>query len=227
METRGGPLMLRPAGMFGWMFFGTDGRKVVSLESNVFAMRSDGALNRELGTGAGINIRLASNIQLNISPGYSTNKRFAQWVNNVDDNGDGNFDHYVFGELKSQTLDFTTRLDLSFTTNISLQLFLQPFIAIGNYSNFKELARPESYEFTTYNKLDFNPDFIDRSLRSNAVFRWEYKPGSVLFLVWSQSKGTHIDASDPVLKPYDQLKDGLSDKGENVLLAKVSYWLGM
>jgi len=219
--------MLKPAGMFGFMFFETDGRKVISLESHVFANRSDGALNRELGTGTGINIRLASNIQLSIGPGYSNNKRFAQWVTNVDDNNDGNNDHYVFGELKSQTLDFTTRLNWSWTTNMSLQLYLQPFIAIGNYSNFKELARPESYEFTPYDRLDFNPDFIDRSLRSNAVFRWEYKPGSVLFLVWSQSKGTHIDASDPVLKPYEQLKNGFSDKGENVFLAKVSYWLGM
>jgi len=227
METRGGPLMVKPAHLWGWIEFGTDGRKLVSLHSHVFWKRTDDGRSKELGPGMGIDIRLASNVQFNIGTGYSINNSFAQWVTNVDDNGDGINDHYVFGELKSRVLDVNTRLNVSFTTNMSLQLYLQPFVAVGNYSNFKELARPSSYEFIPYNKLDYNPDFISRSLRGNVVFRWEYKPGSVLFLVWSQSRSASPEIDDPILRPYEDLKDSFTDKGENVFLIKLSYWLGI
>jgi hypothetical protein len=226
METRGGPLMVKPAHLWGWIGFGTDERKLVSLQSHAFWKRTDDGLSNELGPGVGIDIRLASNVQFNIGTGYRIENKFAQWVKNVDDNGDGKDDHYVFGELKSRVLDLTTRLNVYFTTNTSLQLYLQPFVAVGNYSSFKELARPSSYDFIPY-KLDENPDFISRSLRGNVVFRWEYKPGSVLFLVWSQSRSASPEIDDPILRPYEDLKDSFTDKGENVFLAKLSYWLGI
>ena len=116
---------------------------------------------------------------------------------------------------------------MCFTTNLSFQLYIQPFVAIGDYSNFKELARPESYEFNPYTKLDFNPDFVTRSLRGNAVLRWEYRPGSVLFLVWSQSRNAFMETDNPLLKPYYDLRNTFTDKGENVFLVKLNYWLGL
>jgi len=89
----------------------------------------------------------------------------------VDDDGDGKDDHFVFGELTNNTLDFTTRANVIFTPTLSLQLYMQSFVTVGEYRNFKELARPESYEFIPYPHIDFNPDFHNRSLRSNVVLR--------------------------------------------------------
>jgi hypothetical protein len=143
---------------------------------------------------------------------------------NIDDPGGS---HYVFGELNTKVLSFSTRMNVSFTPTLSFQLYLQPFVAVGNYSNFKELSRPASYEFKPYNKLDSNPDFINRSLRGNAVLRWEYRPGSVLFLVWTQSRGAFTETDNPSLRPYDDLMDTFTDKGENVFLVKLNYWLGL
>jgi hypothetical protein len=149
--------------------------------------------------------------------------------------------HYVFGELKSQVLDLTMRANVSFTPDLSFQLYIQPFLAVGDYSNFKELARPRSYEFKPYTNLDLNPDFSRRSLRSNAVLRcfsrrslrsnavlrWEYNPGSVLFLVWSQSRSAFLEMDSPSLRPYEDLKSSIIDEGENVFLVKLNYWLGL
>jgi hypothetical protein len=226
METRGGPLMIKPSCIWGFGGFGTDGRKIVSFEIFGHGMRTDDGASSNFGGDFKININLASRIQINIGPGYNLDRTFAQWINNVDDNGDGNNDHYVFGELNNKVIDFSTRLNVSFTTSTSLQLYLQPFVAVGNYSNFKELARPDSYDFIPY-KLDYNPDFVSRSLRGNVVFRWEYRPGSTLFVVWSQSRSASPIADDPALNLYNNMKDTFTDKGENVFLVKLSYWLGI
>jgi len=227
MNTRGGPLMIRPAYIWGWIELGTDGRKLIILHPHTSFNRTDDGHSRGLGPGMSVDINLASNVQFSIGSGLSISNNFAQWVTNVDDNGDGINDHYVFGKLKSCVFDVNTRLNVSFTTNISLQLYLQPFVAVGSYSNFKELARPSSYEFIPYTKLDYNPDFISRSLRGNVVFRWEYRPGSALFLVWSQSRSASPSADDPVLRPYENIRDTFTDEGEDVFLAKLSYWIGI
>ncbi|MHC4560563.1 MAG: DUF5916 domain-containing protein [Planctomycetota bacterium] len=224
MGTRGGPLMIKPASISYWTDLWTDGRRPVSVGYHIEGARSDNGTASSHGFHFGIGIRPASNIQVNIGPSYRTGYDYAQWVRNIDD-AEGT--HYVFGELNSKVLDLSTRVNLCFTTNLSFQLYIQPFVAVGDYSNFKELARPESYKFNPYTKLDFNPDFVTRSLRGNAVLRWEYRPGSVLFLVWSQSRSASMETDNPSLKPYYDLRDTFTDKGENVILAKLNYWLGL
>ncbi|MAF13187.1 hypothetical protein CMK11_22260, partial [Candidatus Poribacteria bacterium] len=111
------------------------------------------------------------------------------------------------------------------TPRLSLQLWAQSFIASGDYEDFKELARPASYEFTPYPHVDFDPDFKDRSLRSNLVLRWEYRPGSTLFLVWSQSRSS--TAEDIRFRPLDDLGATFTDNGRNVFFAKLNYWMGI
>lgn len=227
MGTRGGPLMLIPSHTSYDFGMGTDGRKVVSLEFFGGGMRDDEGKSSHFGCHLDMNINLALGVQIGFGPGYNFGTNFAQWVENVDDNGDDNDDHFVFGELEDKVLDFTTRLNVSFTTNASLQLYLQPFVAVGNYSNFKELARPESYEFIPYANVSDNPDFHIRSLRSNVVFRWEYRPGSVLFIVWSQSRSASFDEADPLMNISKDIKGSFTDDGENVFLIKLNYWLGV
>jgi hypothetical protein len=224
MGTRGGPLMDRPGAISYWTDLWTDGRKPVSFGYHIDGTEGDNGCVSNHGFFFGIGIQPSSNVQINIGPSYQIGYDFAQWVKNIDDTGGS---HYVFGELNTKVLSFSTRMNVSFTPTLSFQLYLQPFVAVGNYSNFKELARPASYEFKPYNKLDSNPDFVNRSLRGNAVLRWEYRPGSILFLVWTQSRGAFTEIDNPSLRPYDDLMDTFTDKGENVFLVKLNYWLGL
>ena len=112
-----------------------------------------------------------------------------------------------------------------FSRDLSLELYLQPFFAVGDYENVKELARPDSYEFTPYPELTDNPDFRERSLQSNVVLRWEYCPGSVLFVVWSQSR--EASAEDPSFHPVRHFGSSLTDEGTNIFLVKLNYWTGL
>ena len=137
--------------------------------------------------------------------------------------------HYVYGELTAQTLDFTTRANISFTPTLSLQFYVQPFITIGDYTNFKELIEPKSYQFKPY-PLKRNPDFHMRSLRGNTVLRWEFQPGSTLFLVWSQSRAIQLEevgAEELEFRPFHRLGSSFTDEGKNIFLIKCRYWFGV
>jgi len=112
---------------------------------------------------------------------------------------------------------------------LTLEVFLQPFVAVGNYENFKELAESGTYEFKPY-AYEGNPDFHSRAFKSNAVLRWEFRPGSTLYVVWSQSRGISIEnptLDDLELRPLERLGDTFSDDGSNVFLVKVNYWIGL
>jgi len=224
LDTRGGPLILKPAG--NSFEVELEGDTNLSIVPNFLLARStnvDGSTSWDFGVR--LRIKPYSNVELHIGPVYERWFSKAQWVKNVDDDGDGRDDHFVYGELEGQLLDFTTRLNVIFTPNLSLQLYMQPFVAVGDYKNFRELARPSSYDFTPYTKLEENLDFSYRSLRSNLVLRWEYRPGSTLFAVWSQYRSASSD--DLSFCPWNSLKESFSDEGENIFLIKLNYWLGI
>jgi len=69
-------------------------------------------------------------------------------------------------------------------------------------------------------------DFRIRSLRGNAVLRWEYRPGSVLFLVWQQRR-SYRDAEAARFEPFADLGALFGDPAEHIFSVKLSYWLGM
>jgi hypothetical protein len=126
----------------------------------------------------------------------------------------------------SRHLEF---MPYAFTPTLSLQFYLQPFITIGDYTNFKELVEPKSYRFNSY-VLEENHDFHRRSLRGNTVLRWEFRPGSTLFLVWSQSRAVGIEevnAEDLEFRPLHRLGSSFTDDGKNIFLIKCRYWFGV
>jgi hypothetical protein len=223
-ETRGGPLMVRPASTWFWSGLGTDSRKPVQVFINFSGSRAERGLSSSYSLGSWWTIRPASNVQLEFNPRYRIERNFAQWIKNLDGNGDGTPDRFLFGELDNRVLDLTTRATVSLTPDLSLQVYLQPFVAVGDYGAIKELVRPASYAFAPYDSLD-NPDFSRRSLRSNVVLRWEYRPGSTLFLVWAQSRSASSD--DPAFRPLRSLGSSFTDEGQNIFQVKVSYWFNM
>ena len=135
----------------------------------------------------------------------------------------------IYGRRDNRSLDLTVRSNITFTKDLSLQLFSQLFVARGAYKDFSILQNPETYAaFSNYPKQH---DFSINSFITNVVLRWEFQPGSSLFLVWSQSRYTNEDV-DPFnphnLQFYDnstrnQIQDTFGLFPDNVFLIKLNY----
>ena len=227
---RGGTLIKNPPGWWVYTRLDTDSRKMVQLELNPIFSWDDDRRSYAYDVRLRVRIRLASNIEVTLGPRYNYQIRDAQWVKQIEQNHNGQAKkHYIYGELKSRTLDFTTRANISFTPTLSLQFYVQPFITIGDYTNFKELIEPKSYQFKPY-VLNENHNFHRRSLRGNTVLRWEFHPGSTLFLVWSQSREAALESvqeADLDFRPLHRLGSSFTDDGKNIFLIKCRYWFGM
>ena len=227
---RGGTLIKSPPGWWVFTQLRTDSRKMVQLELNPVFAWNDDRRSYDYDVDVNLRIRAASNVEFDIGPSYSYQVKDAQWVELIEENINGHIkNHYVYGELTTRTLDFTTRANISFTPTLSLQFYVQPFITIGDYKNFKELIEPRTYQFKPY-PLNENLDFHIRSLRGNTVLRWEFRPGSTLFLVWSQSRETELEdigEADLEFRPVYRLRSSFTDPGRNIFLIKCRYWLGV
>ncbi len=224
LDTRGGPLIAEPARSGFQVEVISDDRKALSaFFDGEWGSDSAGGNWSELG--AGLTLRPSSRLELTWRPGYNRFFNKAQWLENEDADSDGEDDRFVYGELRSRTLDLTTRASLIFSRDLSLEFYLQPFISSGDYRNFKELARPKSYAFIPHAAPEDNPDFRQRSLQSNAVLRWEYRPGSTLYLVWSQARDHETEV--PRFRPWGDLSRSFTDQGSNIFLLKLNYWLSL
>jgi hypothetical protein len=255
-RTRGGPLMLNPPGYQVSLDVSSDSRK--SLEADVNAFTYQSGWQKELQAGASVTWRPLANVSLSIGPSYDHDREAAQWVTSADDlTAIATFGkRYIFADLDQHTLSANIRLNWTFSPTLSLQLFLQPLISSGKYTNFKELTRPRSFDFEVYgtgssaltetesadgsvsfsvdpdgngpaSPITFdNPDFNTKSLRGNAVLRWEYMPGSVVYFVWTQSRynQTNNDGNFQFNNSVDRL---FSTQADNIFLVKFSYWFNM
>ncbi len=225
--TRGGPIMVAPSDTRINLSVWSDDRKPVTARFGWSFFESRSGDNLQSGVWVRLEFRPMSQLRVTIGPSYNYQRNFAQWLRNKDDDGDGEADRFIFGELDSRVLDISVRGDWTFTPTLSLQLYAQPFVTTGDYGAIKELARPRSYEFLPYAGFDGNPDFHFRSLHSNLVLRWEFRPGSTLYLVWQQNRGRGLDALDPRFRPGDDLGSTFLDPGQSILLVKGNWWLGL
>jgi hypothetical protein len=268
--TRGGPLGYSAPG--GSVFLGveTDYRKPWQVFVGANYFRNEIGADYA-GLFASISARPTSAIRLSVGPEISTSRTVQQYVTAAADPlatatyGTA----YVFGEIAQHTLDLTTRLDVTFTPDLSLQLFAQPFAADGAYTNLKELRTPRAYDFRVFGRDDGstlvpfcfddagssvvcgapgapppsyyeadpdgpgprplitvgNPDFTVRSLRGTAVLRWEYRPGSTLFLVWSTDCG--FFSGRPQFQPFQDVRRLCSGRSSNAFAVKFNYWLSL
>jgi hypothetical protein len=157
---------------------------------------------------------------------------------------------YVFGKLDQTEFSSSIRMDYTFTPKLTLQLYIQPLISVGSYNKFKELKKPSTYTFNNYGENSStisysavsdeytvdpdgagsaepfkfsNPNFNYKSLRGNAVLRWEFLPGSTMYIVWTRGNENYDDAGD--FSFGRDLKNLLGKPNyENVFLVKFSYW---
>jgi len=221
--TRGGPVIRRPGGWNVNGYVNTDDRRALSFGVGASTSSTRGG-NWQHGGNFSVNWRPSSSVRLSVGPDLTRVHDRAQWVTTQADAAAlatfGN--RYVFATLDRTELSMTTRLDWTFTPTLSLQLFAQPFVSANDFGEYRALARPRSFDFDPYERAA-NDDFTFMSLRGNAVLRWEYRPGSALFVVWQQDRGGEV--SDGRFRFSDNVS-GVFDRGSrNVLLVKATYWL--
>jgi hypothetical protein len=251
--TRGGPVVRHAGYNLGSIEVSTDPRKRA-----VFDFRVEGALGVDAPThsltlGPGLALKPAANVFIQLSPTYNRDESAAQYVTAVTDPTATSFygTRYVFAFLRTRTVSLDTRLNWTFTPNLTLQLYAQPFVASGRYSSFREFAAPRTIREVVYGRdagtigydptaatytadpdgggpaapFRFeNPDFTSTSLRGTAVVRWEYRPGSTLFLVWTQERsGFDPDGSLDFGSARSVM---FREPSTNVFQIKATYWLG-
>jgi hypothetical protein len=222
LDARGGPPIVKPSAWLADIFARTDSRK--TLQGSVsMDMRRDAAGGWTFNISPTLRLRPTSRLQASIATQYQSGLDQAQWIVNQDADGDGAIDN-VYGRLLRHVISVTGRGTYAFSRDMTLEAFLQPFVAVGDYTGIKKLARPRAFVFDPVT-LPFDPDFNPKSLRTNVVFRWEYQKGSALFLVWN------LSASDPSrpgqFSPGRDLADAFTGSGTQVLMIKLSYWLGL
>ena len=222
--TRGGPGVRGNSTLASWQSFGTDGRKAVSAFWNSY-LESDRQGTTRMNIGPSVTWRPTSATSVSTGFRYNINNDDAQWVANE---GTGSGTRYVFGRLEQRTTAFTFRVNYTLTPQLSIQTYAEPFVSAGQYSNYKSLVNGRAPEYgDRYQPYAYggNANFNIRSFRTTNVLRWEYKPGSSLFVVWQQNRSGFADIGD-----FDFGRDFggvFSAPAHNVFLVKLSYWLNM
>ena len=132
---------------------------------------------------------------------------------------------YVFATVDQNTVSASLRLNWTFKPTLSFQTYVQPFVSSAEYRNFKMLVRPRSYAFSPVS-YSANPNLTVRSLKGSAVVRWEYQPGSAMFLVWTQDRSDY-DSAVGDFRFHRDFSDLLRAHPDNIFLAKVSYYFNL
>jgi hypothetical protein len=210
---RGGPALRWPGGWDHWFDIESDHRKKIRFHFGGYNAWGDYGVRRVTEFWGGITFQPSSALSLSLYPSYSVSRRKLQYIDTVDFTGE---DRYLFGKIDQETAAVTIRLNFSITPDLSIQFYGQPFISAGKYSRLKRITQPRADAFSDRfhifegdeihydaeeNRYDIdenvdgafdygfeNPDFDFFQFRSNLVVRWEYTPGSVLYLVWSQNR---------------------------------------
>ncbi|MFL5466274.1 MAG: DUF5916 domain-containing protein [Gemmatimonadaceae bacterium] len=259
--TRGGPTVIH----YGYRMlsgnFGTDNRKRVVANIGLnYITPVDNTEGGRIAYFPSVTYKPSSRLLLILSPTLDLDKTAQQYVDAISDptvapQFAGK--RYVFGRLDQRTFSMDTRVNMTFTPNLTLEMFAQPFLASGKYTNFKEFAEVKSRHMNLFGRdngstvttntetqsgavtgytIDpdgagpaapftiANPDFNLRSLRGTAVVRWEYRPGSTLFFVWTQQREGFDQFGD-----FNFARDRSAlfrDRPTNVFQIKATYWIG-
>ncbi len=245
-DLRGGPILRRSAGAEYFGYVSSDSRKKVVTYLNYYGFTSFDGSEQQQSYYVETAWQALDALSVSASPSYSVFKRADQYV--TQRRGEGT-DEYIVGKVDQRTLSLTLRLNYNLTPDLTLQYYGQPFISRGKYGDFKRFtgeAQARTFEgrFASFDPQEVsydretgdytvpvgggltygNPDFSFVQFRSNLVARWEYRPGSEIFLVWSQ--GNTAD-EDPQRGLVSSLGDNIfTEDTRNNFLVKVTYrWL--
>ena len=254
-STRGGPNMINPRSYHGGIEGSTDSREQIVYELELNGARSESG-GFEVEINPGIEWKPTTSISCRIGADITHGITTSQWVPVdinpvIDSTATSTYGkRYLFSKLDQKEISAKIRLDWTFTPRLSLQLFLQPLISVGNYYSFKELARAGTFTFNRYGEnnstIEYidstnsyfvdpdgsglrtfsfgNPNFNYKSLRLNAVLRWEFLPGSTAYIVWTRT-GEHSGNAGEFKLARDFSNLIKAPDHEDVFLLKVAYWI--
>jgi hypothetical protein len=246
VELRGGPALRFPGDWNHSVNAGSDERKKLIFRLSVFNNWGDINHSRFFNTRFTVGYRPFEALSFSFEPQYAEQRRDLQYVQTLEYN---NEPRYILSTLNARIVSSDFRISFSLTADLSLQYWGQPYIFAGNYSVFKRVADPMAEQFSDrlhvfrgselqydpeaglylvdesgdgYTDYSFRrPDFNFYEFHSNLVVRWEYIPGSTLFLVWSQGRTGHNE--DGVFNLTDDLSTLFSIIPHNMFLIKVSF----
>jgi hypothetical protein len=247
---RGGYDMMMPYSLLTFGGLHTDYSKkiVLGLDYSYEYRGSNSAISYQLNPG--ITFRPIRTFKIGVTGDFIKNTDDLQYVATTDYLSEK---RYILGTIDQNTIGITLRMDLNITPEFSIQYYGSPYVTTGHYSAFKTLADPDTenpenvFHTLTAGELQYNPteriyelydgihttpelsfadpDFNFRQFRSNLVARWEYKPGSVLYLVWTHNRTSSEDIRNDQLD-YN-LKGLFREHAENVFLIKFNYWFSL
>jgi hypothetical protein len=245
---RGGPALHAPGGNNFNANINSDRRKPLFASVNVNGYRERGTDTFRRGANLNITARPSPRLEFSLSPGVNRNDAAWQYV--ASPLSSGGQREYIFAALDQTTVSLTSRMSYTFTRDLSFQFYAQPFISAGDYDSFMRVADPRASEFNARfqafgepeiardeNSREYtasagggtvrfrDPDFSVQALRANAVVRWEYRPGSTLFVVWSHGRGDQMPVGTFDFRR--NIEDLWQMQGSNVLMVKLNYWLNM
>jgi hypothetical protein len=248
---RGGPMALRPTQTLHSLTLNTDDRRTLIL--SLSGQRTSDPTGRLTQSAtAELDWRPLPQARIRVGPSVESGRTTDQYVQAVSDPlATVTYGRrYVFANVRQREARLNTRVDWTFSPWLSLQLFLQPFASTGEFSRFKEFTTPRGFAFAEYGRdrgrflattgsdIVIDPDsdgparpfvvpaqdFTVRALRGNAVVRWEYRPGSSLFFVWTQQREADLEAAN--FDVANQVGRAFADPGRHVFLIKYSRWIG-
>ncbi|HEX9933769.1 MAG TPA: DUF5916 domain-containing protein, partial [bacterium] len=240
---RGGPAMFVPPYWSAYWYMRTDPSKRMVFDFETDWTASRNGSNRSFSIEPELTATPFSTLRISVGVEYSSRRDRLQYVGR-----ESGGDKIILGHIDQHELGATFRIDYNITPEWSFQYYGSPFASVGKYSEFKTVNDPisEEYEnrfstirpvqdgsryvvsdpsgFDTPYSFD-NPDFNFGQFRSNFVVRWEYRPGSQIYFVWSQDRTKFIQPGD--LTAYKTVR-GLQDVfPDNIFLVKFNYWFSI
>jgi hypothetical protein len=249
-ELRGGPALMKPGRWENTMSLSTDHSKKIYFRFMFDSEVSDDRISSTFLYSPGLTFRIGNSIQFSSSVRYSREKENLQYVSQQ---AMGSDPRYIIGFMDRKTMAFTLRADYGITPELTIQYYGSPYLSTGVYNDFKRItdSRADLYgdrfhtftgqeilldpvdnvyqiDETANGSIDYefsNPDFNFRQFRSNLVARWEYRPGSILYLVWQHSRTDYDAVTDPSLaNNMGQLWDIYPT---DILMLKLNYWFSL
>lgn len=244
-DLRGGPSISYPGMVYLWAYTGTDFRKKLYFNFNPEFGFGNENYSRSSALYFHFVYRPLNALNISVSPTFEFNKNQLQYVETASTLAE---DKYIVASIDQTTARVVLRATYMLTPNLSVQYYGQPFGTSGKYSDFKYITDADAPEYhqrfqvlpsgmlalngnqfsvdeNADGGIDYTfqrPDFNFGQFRSNMVLRWEYIPGSTLFLVWTRERNGAFYDSDPEHRQYSFDFD---QRGHNIFLFKFTYRL--
>jgi hypothetical protein len=247
--TRGGPSMGTPRTTVGIARLGSNFAASTQWNGRIYHERSEfGNLVYRLS--GGLSFRPEPRFYFSATPNYLFSRDPRQYVATIADSTNTTTygARYVFARVDQSQWTIQFRMNFAFVPDLTLEVYAEPFIASGAFTAHGELPAPRAKSLRLYGQAPGTTavrdsvgdvrvtdgattfvlpyrDFNVTSFRSNVVLRWEWRPGSTLYLVWQQDRGAGVPSGRRVR--VGDLFDGLRGDGDNFFAVKVTYWLSV